>query len=287
MKKIQNITKALFIILLIGVLSNACDTGETDDQNDLNKHKNVSFLEQDTSMGDIFLPKGTKVTQIADNKINVELPDDFYFLLYDSNLGKESYSKIGSYTCTCSKAGTCTVFWAGEAGYGCLQSNCKGDCTGSATSGTANDSKEKKQILGVINRKYEDMIAENFTKSGHLTPDGYDVFFEKVLNKKLNTFLDFAYAKSDYKNSEELIAAKGNASVTKIKLQYLGVNFLVAVPNFDDEIDNQVIKFTKAPVITCTGTASCNCILKKKCLLVYCVYYCGDCNPCSMVVSEN
>ncbi len=245
--------------------------------------ENLSFtiLEQETKLGDdLILPEGSKINFISESQIDIELPPNFKFLLFDERDGV-SYSSKGSYSCTCSAQNSCKVFYNPREGFGCLQNSCTGSCTGTPSGGGG-----IKRIYGTVNTQSNDLLGDNFTKSGHLTHKGYEIFFKEIVYKKLNDFFKFAFSENDFKNSTDLIANKGEESVTNVVLQYMGISFSAIVPNFDNESDNQLINFTRGPSISCTGNNGCNCTKDKFCILGNCVYFCDGCTTCTMTVKQ-
>ncbi len=276
----KNITKNLAILFTILALNllffTNCNKDEFSQQNQTEKGLAIKILEQETKLGsELILPAGTKVARISESEIKITLPSNFKFLLYDENEGV-SYTNEIRYTCTCSANGSCPVIYSKDSGYGCLQGDCNGSCTG-----TPKPQEQKKTIYGVVNTQSKELLAENFIQPGHLTPEGTEIFFDKIVKEKLMEFFDIAYTNCEFKNSTDLIANKGIESTTKVLLQYMGISFSAVVPNFDDVKDAQLINFTTGNP-TCEGSNGCECFLKKKCIIGYCVYICSGCNPCSL-----
>ncbi len=81
----------------------------------------------------ILLPAGTKLCVKSDKlSIDVELPKGYGFVTPDVN--EKTLPVFATYACYCSVAGSaCQVFYADEAGFGCLHSSCPGSCTGQFT----------------------------------------------------------------------------------------------------------------------------------------------------------
>lgn len=258
----------------------SCES-ELDNQDNL-RGKNVitKVLEKQTTIGDMLLPLGTKVSAISESQIDIELPSDFEFLLYNDKEGV-SFSRSGSYSCTCSAQNSCKVFYNSGAGYGCLQNSCSGSCTGTPSGGGI-----KKPAYGIINNTSNELLGEKFTASGNLTHKGYEIFIEHIAKDKLIAFFDFAFSENEYKNGTELISKKGEESTTQVLLQYKGVSFSAVVPNFDDHKDNQIIDFERGPSISCAGGNGCTCSKDKTCILGNCVYYCDGCTTCTMTVNK-
>ena len=235
-------------------------------------------LEIATPMDDIMLPVGTKVTAISESKMEIELPYDFKFLLYNEDDGI-SYSRFGGYSCTCSGSNSCKSFYNDKAGYGCLQNSCTGSCTGTPTGGN-----ENKIVYGILNTKSDNLLGENFIESGNLTHKGLEIFFNNIAREKILNFTDFAYSNSNFKNSSQLLQEKGEDFGTYVILQYQGISFSTIIPDFDAA--NQVINLQKGPSISCAGNNGCNCIKDKICFLGQCVYTCEGCTTCTISADE-
>lgn len=269
---------ALFLTVVSFV---SCENQEISEQNTVKENLSFKILKQETKLGDdLILPVGTKIIRISDGQIDIELPSNFKFLLFDEKDGV-SYSSKGSYSCSCSAQNSCKVIYTISSGYGCLQNSCSGSCTGKPSGGS-----NIKTIYGTVNTQSEDLLGDNFIQSGHLTHKGYEIFFKEIANKKLVEFFDFAFLENDYKNSTDLIAHKGIESTTNVVLQYMGISFSAVVPNFDNEKNNQIINFTYGPVVSCAGSNGCSCTKDKYCILGNCVYYCDGCTTCTMTVKQ-
>lgn len=254
---------------------------EVENQDDLQGEQVITrIVEEQTSIGDILLPSGTKVRMVSESQIDIELPSDFEFLLYDDKDGV-SFSKFGSYSCACSAQNSCKVFYNESVGYGCLQNSCSGSCTGTPSGGDI-----KKPAYGIINNTSSKLLGEKFKASGNLTHRGYEIFLEYIAKDTLIAFFDVAFIGNDYKNGTELITEKGEESTTHVLLQYKGISFSAVVPNFDEHKDNQIIHFQQGPSISCAGNNGCSCTKDKTCFLGNCVYYCDGCTSCTMTVDE-
>jgi len=282
MKKIIKISTIVIVALFATVtLFVSCEKHENNQQNEVEGNLSFKILEQETKLGDdLILPEGSKISIISDSQIDIELPSNFKFLLFDKNDGV-SYSNKGSYSCTCSANNSCKVIYTSGSGYGCLQSSCSGSCTGTPSSG-----QHYKKVYGVVNTQSKDLLGDNFIQSGHLTHKGYEIFFDKIAKKKLTEFFNFAFSENDYKNSTELIANKGKESTTNVILQYMGISFSAVVPNFDNEKDYQLINFTTGPSVSCEGSNECSCVKGKYSILGNSVYYCVGCTTCTITVNE-
>tara|TARA_R110000850_G_scaffold254614_1_gene380206 strand:- start:94011 stop:94844 length:834 start_codon:yes stop_codon:yes gene_type:complete len=276
MKTILKIIPVFLFSLLFSCENNEQEINE---QNQINENVSFKILEEQTSIDDLVLPSGTKIFTISESQIEIELPKDFQFLMLDKN-DEVFYTNKSSYSCTCSADNSCKVIYTSSEGYGCLQNSCTGSCTGKPTDGNHN------KVYGVLNTQSKELLAENFIKSGHLTPKGYEIFFKKIAKNELIKFFDFVFLESDYKNSTELIANKGIESTSNVVLQFMGISFSAVVPNFDDKLDSQLINFTKGPTVSCAGSNGCSCTSDKFCIFGNCVYYCDGCTTCTMTVEE-
>ena len=252
---------------------------------DLSQATNLDsrILEEETPFDDLILPTGSKVTQVSEDQIDIELPDGYEFLLYEENDGV-SYSRFGSYSCTCSDQGSCTVIYNESAGYGCLQSTCGGSCTGTPTSGGG--IKRQKRVYGVLNVSTPELVSGNFADQGSLTDEGYDIFFKEIAPAKLKAFFELAYRNTGYKNGEDYLANEGEENTSQVLLQFKGISFTAVVPNIDGS-DNKSTSLISGPSVSCAGNGGCSCTVEKECIpFLGCVYHCGGCTTCTMTVNE-
>ena len=251
---------------------------------DLNEETNLTsrILEKETPLDDLTLPAGSKVTQVSDSQIDIDLPNGYEFLLHDENDGV-SYSSFGSYTCTCSASGSCKAFHAGEEGYGCLQSSCSGSCTGTPSSGGG--IKRQTQVYGILNVSTPSLVSSNFVDRGSLTEEGYDIFFNKVAHDELKGFFDLAYLNTGYKNAEEYLANEGEEKTSHVLLQFKGISFSAVIPNVD-QAGNSFASLISGPSVSCAGSNGCSCAKDKRCFLGNCVYFCEGCTTCTITVNE-
>ena len=278
MKAIKKINSLVVALILALFALNSCEN--TQIESDASAATlTTSILEVDTPMDGITLPIGTKI-EARTHSIAIELPESFKFLLFSEKDGV-SFSRFGSYSCTCSEQNSCKVFYNSNAGYGCLQNTCTGTCTGKPIG----DDQEK-LVYGIVNTSSNTLLGDNFVKSGNLTPKGYEIFLEHVAKAALVEFFEFAYASSPYNNGDALISSKGLAGTSQVVLQYMGISFSAVVPNFDSEKDNQLINFQRGPSVSCAGSNGCACTKNRKCILGNCVYYCEGCTTCTITVNE-
>ncbi len=235
----------------------------------------VEVLEENRFIDDLILPKGTRVKQVSDARIDFTLPKGLKFLVLTAD-DEIVLRSSGSYSCTCSKTGSCTVFWNENTGYGCLQSTCSGSCTGKRSEGNEN-------FIGVIDESNDALVTAAETPTGYLTEMGYEAFFERIAYNKVKEHYDFIYGSQNIETTEELIDKYGS-NVEYLHVQYLGVQFSLLVPSFEDEKEDQLIELRSGPTVTCTGSDGCTCIKSRKCILGNCVYYCTGCTTCTMNV---
>ncbi|WGK66000.1 hypothetical protein [Croceiramulus getboli] len=269
----------VFLLFLTLIIFTSCEEETTVPNDDL-LASGIVTLDKATAMDDLLLPAGTKIQTVSEGQIKVELPGKYQFLLYDEEEGV-SFSRFGSYSYTCSGQNSCKVFYTSKAGYGCLQNNCSGKCTGESAGVGA-----KQIAYGIINNESKELLGENFTPAGNLTHKGHELFLEYVAREKLVEFFDIAYASSSFKNAEELIAREGEQSTTRVVLQYKGIAFAAVVPNFDQEKDFQIVNFKSGSTVNCSGSKGCSCKQGKKCFLGNCVYFCDGCTTCTLSVNE-
>lgn len=279
MKNLKVIIPSFLLLFSAILILNSCED-EQIESNIQEINLNTRILEVETSMDDILLPIGTKIETLSDSQIDIELPSNYQFLLFDDKNGA-SFSRFGSYSCTCSAKNSCKVFHNSNVGYGCLQNSCSGSCSGKPAGGGA-----IKIAYGIINNDSDSLLGEKFIDAGNLTHKGYEIFIEHVAKDKLNEFFDFAFSSSQYNNAEELITNKGQESVTQVLLQYKGISFSTIVPNFDNEKDSQLINFERGSSVSCAGSNGCSCTKDKICIFRNCVYFCDGCKTCTMTVEE-
>lgn len=284
MKNLRFLALTLVFLFSAVFILNSCKDNDTnlnlDIRNNQEISSNIKILDIETAMDDILLPIGTKVKTVSESQIDIELPQNYKFLLYSDKNGV-SFSSYGRYSCTCSATNSCKTFYQKKEGYGCLQSSCSGSCTGTPSGG-----QEEKIAYGIINDKSDSLLGDNFTSSGNLTRKGYDIFFEYVVKNELNNLFELAFSTSEYKNGEELIAKKGEESTTEILLQYKGIYFSAVVPNYDNTKEHQIIDFQRTSSSSCIGSNGCKCEKNKKCFFGNCVYFCEGCTTCTLSVNE-
>lgn len=158
----------IFISMLISsmtmmILTISCTDLQEADMNTTEHLKSIelrdSILEERTLLGDdIYLPKGTHWYYTNENRSEVvfELPEGYTFLLKNTKTEEYSLSNEGGgYSCACSSGDSCTTFYNKGLGYGCLQNDCTGSCTGKRAS--IPDS--NLQIVGVLNAKNDILDA--------------------------------------------------------------------------------------------------------------------------------
>lgn len=95
---------------------------------------NETIYTQNAFLEDIKLPNNTKITKLDDSTLSIELPEGYRY--QDKNNGKNSVGiRSFEYTCTCSRAGGCSVFQTTGGKFGCQDDSCNAVCSGSLGSG--------------------------------------------------------------------------------------------------------------------------------------------------------
>ena len=145
------------------------------------------ILEEPTPLNNILLPSGTKVVEISESEIQIELPQEYRFLTTD-NSGAPNLSRFGGYSCTCSASNSCKVFFNSKVGYGCLQNSCTGSCTGMPV----DDIGIRNPLLGVLNVTKNEIMPDK-NNFGNLTDKGLHLFFESIASQKISEIYNFIY----------------------------------------------------------------------------------------------
>lgn len=241
----------------------------------------IEVLEDVRVLGDLSLPIGTSITKNENGStINILLPEDFDFI--SLNNGEIEFYNKSSYTCTCSGENatrSCTVFYNSKVGYGCLQSDCTKTC-----SGKAGGNENRLTVLGIVNTSNNEILDDFDGFNGSLTPAGYDLFFEVIAKEKISELYEVLYEPYDINSPEELLNSPFEPVF--VPVSYMGIQFSLVVPDYSEQKDFQFKSISSGTIVTCTGTATCVCIKKKKCVLGNCIYYCTGCTSCTMSVVE-
>jgi hypothetical protein len=153
------------------------DTPSTVEAQQLAVGDNGLLLEE-TLLDKILLPIGTKVIMDANDpaQIQFELPDGYAFLTLNVATGKPGTILRGSYSCSCTGGGSCTVLYTEQGGFGCLHGTCSGSCTGKPT--THNELNSGITIVGVINSNNDILTTKKATHQASFSPGGLDAFFQ-------------------------------------------------------------------------------------------------------------
>lgn len=273
---------------MIPLLNSCSDLQEEDILNADFFPPSGSILDEETLLGnDIYLPKGTfwYYTNNLQNEVVFELPEPYTFLL--KNLKTDEYilsKEGGGYSCTCSSGGTCTVFYTKRLGYGCLQSDCAGSCTGKGAV-----IEPEFQIMGVLNAENDLLDANLKQEKASLSREGIEGFFKvKEIQEEVKRTYDFIYThleKPDF-DSENYDTKK---FVYAKNLLY-GFELGLIIPNdpnlsefFPDLEIRSVAEMDSPTSCTCSGgSQGGDCKLEKKALMGFVAYYCSGCSTCTM-----
>lgn len=283
MKKIILFLLIFFASTMI-IYLNSCKKSNTASNNEVDVNKEYTLTEKALLDDNIYLPKGTTWQYVSKDggEVKFTLPKGYAFLQKDLNNGTFLIDPgAGGYSCTCSKNGSCKVFYQKDLGHGCLQNTCTGECTGKATSSL------QKQILGVLNTENDQLELEQIVNKASLSEEGKKAFFQlPQVQAEIKKNYDFVYAnisKPDFENIDPNKLPSGYfIGVFSLFGQQIGLllpkdeSLLKARP----ELRTNLV----APKsCTCSGTpGGDNCKLHKDCILGYCAYYCSGCTTCTM-----
>lgn len=231
----------------------------------------------------ISLPKGTNWQYVKDDgsEVRFTLPKRYSFLLRDNKTGTYIIDPGGGgYSCTCSKSGSCKVFYQDKLGYGCLQNDCTGSCTGTPTAG-------QQKILGVLNVENDQLEFANGLNRASLSEEGKKAFFQLAkVQEEIKKNYDFVYSKIAKPDFDKIDPNNLPSNYFIGKFYLLGQEIGLLLPRdasllkASPELRAQV----EAPKsCTCSGTpGGDNCKLHKDCILGYCAYSCAGCTTCTM-----
>jgi len=241
-------------------------------------------IEPNAILEDLKLPEGTLTHNRSDNEIKFKLPEGYNFVNKSRN-GGIRFDHFGTYSCKCSGTeGSCTVFYHKEVGFGCLQSDCSGDCTSS----TGNPTNE--QLIGIVDTNDGLISISDHLSSGSLTKEGYEWFFEqKELQNQIKEHYDLVLENTKFSSSEDFISNSAPNEITYLPVKYYGIEFSLAIPIEKESVKNQLmpdIVKKSGPKVSCTGSSNCSCAVEKKCVFGNCIYYCGGCSLCTMDVRQ-
>jgi len=259
---------------------------------------NEGIFDEPTLFGDnIYLPEGTHwyYSNEMRDEIVFELPEKYVFLMKNTETEKyELSSRIAGYSCTCTKGG-CTVFHNKTLGYGCLQGDCEGSCTG-APSQTISPNL---QIAGVLNAKNNEVEAGNLERieRASLSRDGMKGFLEirevqKAIIDTYNGFYDNVLFKIEKPNFESEIYDIEKYVYLKAIIYGMEIGMIVPrdaidflqdiFPNERLEVSNLLNSDTPSSCACSGGSQGGNCELQKNGALKYTFYYCSGCTTCTM-----
>lgn len=292
MKKTGFISGIILLITLVSLNISCTDTQEDvvlqEDSFEFMDLKG-GVLEEDAPLGDqIFLPKGTSWDYMDDNKSRVkfELPEGYVFLMKNEKTDEYFLSeKGGGYSCTCSSGGSCITFYNSGVGYGCLQNDCKGSCTGKNAG-----LDPERLIVGVLNSENDWLDSDLNLRKASLSAEGKQGFFEvEEVQQEIKRTYDLIYTyveKPDFE-SENYDAEK----YVYAKTLLYGFEVGIIIPN-DEEFQKllpelkikPIAEYSDVPTIcVCKGTnQDGDCKLEKKKLLGFVAYYCSGCTTCLM-----
>jgi hypothetical protein len=282
--------KLIYTALIIFVLTLSINIISCNDNTDDINYNNVKrqTLNNKTLLGsNIYLPKNTKwfYTNKDHNEVEFELPKGYKFLLFDEKEGTFSLADSGGgYSCTCSESGSCTTFYNKDVGYGCLQSNCTGSCTGKRTK-----SLSASRIEGVvfiendkIDTKTDEMASlSDFGKVG--------IFKIEEFGNEIKKGYDLLYKHIDKPNFNSELSKMNSTKFVFAQTYLYGVELGLVIPK-DPKISKFLPNLRLASLedaggpkgCSCSGTSGGNCKLEKEGLFGYTVYYCKGCTTCTM-----
>lgn len=280
-------TKILYLSLFIGLVSlmiNMISCNKEED-NVINEEviQEKYELKELTLLGDeIYLPIGTKwfYTNKEHNRVEFELPKGYQFLLHNETTDQFKFDFIGGgYSCTCSKGGSCTVFYNGKIGYGCLQSTCNGSCTGKASG--ISDFK----IEGVVYDNNDTINIDSKVKASLSEIGKRGIFNVAEFRNEIKRNYDIIYKNHEKPNFSMDNLEKENLFIAKTYL--FGFEIGLVVPNdinlgaIIPNLKNVVSKNAAKMSCKCSGGGS-GCKLESKGRFGYEVYYCTGCTTCTM-----
>jgi hypothetical protein len=282
-KKILIPTLFLFSFLFVTTIYLASCNKNTSSTKTVDTTQKFSLNEKGLLDDNIFLPAGTSWQYVSSSgsEVRLTLPEGYGFL--KSNLSDGSYvidPGGGGYSCTCSKGGSCKVFYQKELGYGCLQNDCSGSCTGSPTA-------NQQKILGVVNLENDHLDLTSGTIKASLSEEGKRAFFKlPQVQAEIKKNYDFVYANIAKPNFQEIDPNNlpKNYFIGKFFLYGVEVGLLLpkdeGLLNARPELRASLVAPTSCK---CSGTSGGdNCKLHKDCILGYCAYSCSGCTTCTM-----
>lgn len=282
--------KLIYTALIIFVLSlsiNIISCNDNTDDINYNKVKRETLTNKTLLGSNIYLPKNTKwfYTNKDHNEVEFELPKGFKFLLFDEKEGAFSLADSGGgYSCTCSESGSCTTFYNKDVGYGCLQSNCTGSCTGKRTK-----SLSASRIEGVVFIE-NDKIDTKTDEMASLSDLGkVGIFKIEEFGNEIKKGYDLLYKHIDKPNFNSELSKMNSTKFVFAQTYLYGVELGLVIPK-DPKISKFLPNLRLASLedaggpkgCSCSGTSGGNCKLEKEGLFGYTVYYCKGCTTCTM-----
>jgi hypothetical protein len=282
--------KLIYTALIIFVLSLSINIISCNDNTDDINYNNVKreTLNNKTLLGsNIYLPKNTKwfYTNKDHNEVEFELPKGYKFLLFDEKEGTFSLADSGGgYSCTCSESGSCKTFYNKDVGYGCLQSNCTGSCTGKRTK-----SLSASRIEGVVFIE-NDKIDTKTDEMASLSDLGkVGIFKIEEFGNEIKKGYDLLYKHIDKPNFNSELNKMNSTKFVFAQTYLYGVELGLVIPK-DPKISKFLPNLRLASLedaggpkgCSCSGTSGGNCKLEKEGLFGYSVYYCKGCTTCTM-----
>lgn len=289
-------TKILIISTLVLVFSlslfySCSKNDELNLENDVTKKSNIEMftLKERSLLGDnIYLPIGTKwyYTNESKNEVKFVLPEDYKFLINvvnqrDMNPTFELTESGAGYSCSCSKSGSCTVFYNKDVGHGCLHSTCTGTCTGSR-------SLSNRVIEGIVYMKNDKIDIDSNVKSSLSDVGLKGLMSLDVFQNEIKQMYDILY-KYNKKPNFDHIEKNNNKEFAFAKVYLFGVELGIIIPNDKPTLekylkDMSVTSLEEAPrSCSCSGgNQGGSCKLEKQGMFGYVAYYCTGCQTCTM-----
>ncbi len=223
------------------------------------------------------LPKGTRITNLGDTILQVELPEGYAYLVAGAK--KLPYLTFATYKCVCSGIGsTCRVFYQEQVGgFGCIHDNCTGSCTGSFSS-------REGEVIGVLNMRNDEITAQNKSviENASLSANAMEEFLSSPdIQQVIKYEYDVIYDRLPVPDFNEAEKSKGYVYV---KYYLYGVSFYLLAPREVTQV-RSIDAIETSASCGCTSNAG-TCEKKSKGLLGYRLYWCeGTCNGCALTIN--
>ena len=284
--KIKLISIAL-IIFVVSLSINIISCNDNTSDIDYSSVKRETLKNKTLLGSNIYLPKNTKwfYTNKEHNEVEFELPTGYKFLLFDEKEGSFRLADAGAgYSCTCSADGSCTTFYNDSVGYGCLQSNCTGSCTGKRTK-----SLSASRIEGVvfIDNDKIDTKTDEMASLSDLGKVG--IFKVEEFRNEVKKGYDLIYKHIDKPNFKSELSKMNSTKFVFAKTYLFGVELGLVIPK-DPKISKLLPNLRLASLedaggpkgCSCSGTSGGSCKLEKEGMFGYTAYYCTGCTTCTM-----